>query len=194
MEEHELIVRVLASLREMAGQLRDGTAGSRRDAADFARFFREFADRCHHGKEEDQLFREMVASGFPQESGPIAVMLSEHDAGRREVGALRRIGDGNGPLTDADRDELIASAEAFVPLLNLHIHKENNILYPMARTAIPGRKLAELNESCARFDQEVMGPDEVAGLHALAEDLIRRYPADPEVLAVPGACGGCGGH
>jgi len=85
MEEHELIVQVLASLQMLAETLNEGGPVSRPELADFGRFFAEFADRCHHGKEEDRLFRAMVASGFPPESGPIGVMLSEHEAGRQEV-------------------------------------------------------------------------------------------------------------
>jgi hemerythrin-like domain-containing protein len=55
-QEHELIVEVLASLQAMAQQLAAGGPVARQDVADFGRFFRDFADKCHHGKEEDGLF------------------------------------------------------------------------------------------------------------------------------------------
>ena len=45
-------------------------------------FFRVFADKCHHGKEEDLLFPEMEKAGVPKEMGPIGVMLAEHQQGR----------------------------------------------------------------------------------------------------------------
>ncbi len=44
-----------------------------------------FADQCHHGKEEDLLFPAMEAAGIPRESGPIGVMLEEHNIGRQYV-------------------------------------------------------------------------------------------------------------
>ena len=191
MEEHELIVQVLASLQVLAETLQAGATARRQDVADFARFFRDFADKCHHGKEEDRLFRAMVASGFPRESGPIGVMLSEHDAGREQVRVLREVGDGSGPLSATETARIIDSAAEFVPLLYAHIQKENNILYPMAQQAIPPRELARLDQSCERFDQEVFGPDEVLGLKALAADLVRRYPAQSADLAVHSSCGGC---
>ncbi|MGD0266766.1 MAG: hemerythrin domain-containing protein, partial [Candidatus Methylomirabilota bacterium] len=38
--------------------------------------------QCHHGKEENLLFKTMVDRGFPRQGGPIAVMLHEHETGR----------------------------------------------------------------------------------------------------------------
>jgi hemerythrin-like domain-containing protein len=189
MEEHEVIVRVLASLQAMARKLESGDA-SRQDVADFGRFFKEFADRCHHGKEEERLFAKMIECGFPREMGPIAVMLSEHDAGRKEVRQLITIGMGEGPLAKHEKAIVIEAAAQFVPLLYGHILKENNILYPMAQQSIPAKEMGALDDSCAAFDREVVGAGAVKGLRQLAEDLVRRYPANPEELAIYGGCGG----
>ncbi|HVM50152.1 MAG TPA: hemerythrin domain-containing protein [Candidatus Acidoferrum sp.] len=191
MEEHELIVQVLASLQAMARQLETGAQVPRQDVADFAQFFRQFADKCHHGKEEDQLFRTMVEFGFPQQSGPIAVMLSEHDAGRDEVRSLVEIGAGSGPMGPPERARILGAASQFVPLLFSHIQKENNILYPMAQQAIPPSALQELDRSCAAFDREVLGQAEVRRLKTLAADLVSRYPASPRELAGYSVCGAC---
>jgi hemerythrin-like domain-containing protein len=191
MQEHELIVEVLASLRAMAETLATGGSIPRQDVADFGRFFRDFADKCHHGKEEDRLFVKMVEAGFPQDSGPIAVMLAEHDAGRQEVRGLVTIGGGTGPLNEAERARVIDCATQFVPLLFAHIQKENNILYPMAQNTIPARELERLNQSCEAFDEEIRGQLDVAALKELAGDLRRRYPADPAHLAAYTGCGVC---
>ena len=190
MEEHELIVQVLASLDAMAQTLAGGGQVPRRDVADFGRFFRDFADKCHHGKEEDRLFAKMVQAGFPRQSGPIAVMLAEHDAGRQEVRALLEVGGGSGPLSAAEGARTIDAAGQFVPLLYAHIQKENNILYPMAQKGITPEDFVILDESCAAFDREVLGQAEVLKLKELASDLTRRYPADPAELAAFSCCGG----
>ncbi len=58
-----------------------------------AQFFREFADRCHHGKEEDMLFEVMIESDFNREAGPVAVMLYKHDVGREKVQVIRKAGE-----------------------------------------------------------------------------------------------------
>jgi hemerythrin-like domain-containing protein len=114
-QEHELIVRVLASLQAMAEKLGSGGLIARQDVADFSRFFRDLADKCHHGKEEDRFFVKMVDAGFPQESGPIAVILAEHDAGRQEVRGLLAIGASAGPFNEEERARTIEYASQFVP-------------------------------------------------------------------------------
>jgi hemerythrin-like domain-containing protein len=191
MQEHELIVSVLAALQAMAEKLAAGEEVARRDVADFGRFFRDFADKCHHGKEEDRLFVKMVEAGFPKDGGPIAVMLAEHDAGRQEVSGLLAVGAGSGSLNEAERARVVECAGQFVPLLYAHIQKENNILYPMAQDTIPRAEFELLDQSCEAFDQEIRGQIDVGELKALAADLTRRYPADPAQLAVYGGCGGC---
>src|SRR5271166_4514533 len=83
--EHRIIEQVLDCLETMAqkstthGHLDEISA---RQAIDF---FRNFADRCHHGKEETHLFPAMEAKGFPHQGGPTGVMLSEHEQGRAHI-------------------------------------------------------------------------------------------------------------
>jgi hemerythrin-like domain-containing protein len=194
MQEHELIVEVLASLQAMAEKLESGASVPREDVADFGRFFRDFADQCHHGKEEDRLFVKMVEAGFPQDSGPVAVMLAEHDEGREEVRALLAVGSGAGPLTDAERAAVIHHASQFVPLLYSHIQKENNVLYPMAQNTISPEEFDLLDESCEAFDKEIRGKLNVAELKQLANSLSMRYPCDSAGLAVYTGCGACASH
>lgn len=191
MQEHQVILGVLASLQAMAEKLRTGSEIARQDVADFGRFFRDFADKCHHGKEEDRLFVKMVQAGFPQDGGPIAVMLSEHEAGRQEVRGLLAIGAGSGPLSEDERARVTEYAGQFVPLLYAHIQKEDNVLYPMAQNSISPEEFERLDQSCEDFDREIQGQIDVAELKALAASLARRYPADPASLAVYGGCGAC---
>jgi len=194
MQEHEQIVEVLASLQAMAEKLADGASVPRQDVADFGRFFRDFADKCHHGKEEDRLFVKMVEAGFPQDSGPVAVMLAEHEEGRQEVRGLLTIGSGAGALSDQERARVIQYAGQFVPLLYAHIQKENNILYPMAQNTISPEEFELLDQSCDAFDQEIGARINVAELKELAARLTSRYPADSASLSVYGDCGACPSH
>jgi len=194
MSEHRLIVRVLGALDTLSTRLASGQSVPRADLARFATFFREFADRCHHGKEEDRLFVAMNHHGFPREYGPVGVMLSEHEAGRQEVRALARLGQGDGPLSAEEARAARAHADQFVPLLLQHIQKEDNVLYPMALQSLPPDALASLEAVCAQFDQEVMKPGEIERLKALAEALIADYPPDEDRLMSFAACAGCAAH
>ena len=79
----------------------------REELSRFVRFIREFADARHHGKEEDILFRAMVAAGFPADGGPIAVMLMDHEAGREHVRVMAGRAGQAAPWTAGDRAEAI---------------------------------------------------------------------------------------
>lgn len=194
MDEHRVIEQVLGALETFALGLQEGKEVSREDLRDFADFFRNFADRCHHGKEEDRLFQAMKDHGFPSEYGPLAVMLAEHTEGRQHVGALAALGEGTGPLSDEEKVSAVSHALAYVPLLRSHILKEDNILYPMALQAVPGADLDGLVRSYEQFEKEVMGEDGHPRLHDLAHKLAERFPPDPERMASGSSCFGCAGH
>lgn len=194
MNEHRLIEKVLGALDTFVEQLAHDVPEDRRQVARFARFFKNFADRCHHGKEEERLFVQMNQVGFPREYGPVAVMLSEHAEGRAQVSALAEIGRGQGPLTEEEKRAVAEHAHVFIPLLKAHIQKEDNVLYPMARQGIPPAELARLDSQCEAFDREVMGVAEIQALKDLATELIVNFPPDLEKLAAAAGCAGCRGH
>ena len=194
MNEHRVIEQVLGSLETFALNLRNEAEADRQTVKDYGDFFRNFADRCHHGKEEDRLFVKMNAYGFPAEYGPIAVMLADHVEGRNHVGALVEVGSGSGPLTPEERENVAFHAMAYVPLLLGHILKEDNILYPMALQAVPAAEMEALADDFEAFEKGIMGEWEHERFHALAEKLVQAYPPDQERMAAGSACTGCPGH
>src|SRR4030065_1223207 len=88
MTEHRAIERVVGVVEAAAGRRDEGEAGRPGLFRDVVDFVRNFADRCHHGKEEEHLFPRMEAAGVPRAGGPLAVMLFEHDEGRDYVAAI----------------------------------------------------------------------------------------------------------
>lgn len=194
MNEHRLIEQVLGSLETFAERLERGDAAERKTVQDYGDFFRNFADKCHHGKEEDRLFAKMADHGFPREYGPLAVMLAEHAEGRSHVGVLAETGEGSGPLTEEERESVARHAKAYIPLLRAHIMKEDNVLYPMAMQALPGGVLDAMAQEFEAFERDVMGEGQHERFHALAESLIAAYPPDPAKMAAGSACMSCAGH
>lgn len=185
--EHRIIESVLSSLVAFAGDVRPE---DREEVRRFAEFFSQFADRCHHGKEEDLLFQRMRDFGFPADSGPIAVMLSEHVEGRSHVRALREIGAGAGPLAREEIAAIKEHTQMYVPLLANHIVKEDRILYPMALRALPSEVLDRLVEEYDAFEHSVMGEGEHERFHALAAQLIEAHAGVEDVSSM--GCVGCG--
>lgn len=169
MDEHTVILRVLDALDRYIGRPRG--EWSREDLGKFVTFIREFADGCHHEKEEDILFREMIEAGFPGDSGPIAVMLRDHEEGRRLVGIIARSSESEA-LDRADAESVREAAQAYTRLLRVHIHKEDNILYPMAAQHLPENVMKAIEERFDRFEAQETGIGRHERLHTLAEELI----------------------
>ena len=175
MNEHRVIERVLDGLVAFAEDTRRKGATEKEELSRFVTFVREFADACHHGKEENVLFRAMVEHGFPRNGGPIAVMLHEHDQGRALVSVLAKHATQDGAWSDADRQEVADAAGAFSEMLRAHIHKEDAILYPMAEQHLPPEAMEAVSAECGRFEEERTGSGVHARLHALADELVQRH-------------------
>jgi len=128
MDEHRVIERVLEAMERMI----EADVMDRAFVLGAVDFIRNFADGCHHAKEEDHLFPAMEKAGLPREGGPIGCMLHEHEQGRDFV---RRILAG---LDAASAGDAGAAAEVrnavigYVGLLRQHIQKEDNILFVMS--------------------------------------------------------------
>lgn len=194
MDEHRVIERVLASMETFLGRMDEGIEGERASLSDFVRFIKEFADRCHHGKEEDRLFQAMCDHGFSREFGPVATMLHEHGVGRGHVAALSAVAEGKGRLGEVDKEDVKLHAMAFIRLLREHIQKEDQILYPMAQNMVPRPVMEGLAAEFEEFEKNVMGAGEHQKLHDLADRLIAEFPPDSEIAAGSGPGPSCCGH
>lgn len=190
--EHRVIESVLGSLEGFVARMQEGEEVERSAVHRYAEFFSKFADRCHHGKEEDLLFKTMVAHGFSDRAGPIAVMLGEHTEGRAHVRVLAEIGSREGELSDEECDALADHAGAYVPMLRNHIAKEDSILYVMAERTLPPSELSGLVEAFEQFEREQMGPDEHQRLHELAGLLVAEQPPFEPNQEDCGSCNACG--
>jgi hemerythrin-like domain-containing protein len=160
--EHEVILQALDAMEARLEAMGDEPTSADREFFEQAvEFLRGFADTCHHGKEGDLLFTKMAARGFPTQGGPIAVMLSEHQAGRAFI---RGMAEGAAKIgTDPRAGELIdRNARGYLDLLRNHIAKENQVLFPMADRALSPEDQRELSQAFERFEAEQTG----AGVHA----------------------------
>jgi len=165
MNEHRLIEKVLGVLDAVATGA-DGGALPQATAADILTFLRELADRCHHGKEEKHLFPRLTAYGYTTQTGPVAVMLHEHEIGR---GFIREMA---GALEANAADRFAAAAHGYVTLLQGHIQKEDQILFRIADQVFSETDQREVAEGFERVELEDMGPGAHEKLHALAERIL----------------------
>lgn len=189
MGEHRLIEQALGSLETYAIEIGAGAPVLRDVMADYAAFFSGFADRCHHGKEEDILFQRMIDRGFAREAGPLAVMYHEHELGRFHVRAMSACAESSEAI---DPRVVLRHADAYLPLLRQHILKEDRILYPMALQVLTGPELDAMNTEFEAFDRRMNVSGVRDRLEALADRLTERFRPDARRMAVAGDVAHCG--
>ena len=138
-------------------------------------FFQVFADKCHHGKEEDLLFPSLEAAGVPREGGPVAVMLSEHEHGRAFIRGMKagieQMKSGNPDDSSVFRE----NAWNYIMLLRQHIDKEENILFRIADAHIPHERQEELLEEFEKIETEKIGPGKHEEYHRLLHEFKGLY-------------------
>jgi hemerythrin-like domain-containing protein len=169
--EHKIILMVLDAAEREANSIKETGKVDADKLEKFVDFIRNFADRCHHAKEEGQLFVKMQERGMPKEGGPIAVMLMEHDEGRRHIKA---VADAIEPATHGDTRAIFTINEhlqAYVNLLRMHIHKEDDILYPMADRFLTADDQRLLSEAFEKIEAQEIGEGVHEKYHRLAHDL-----------------------
>lgn len=157
-QEHRIIERMLTSLEQITDRLEQGGEVKPQFFVAAADFAAEFADGCHHRKEENGLFQAMIERGMPRDAGPIAVMLAEHEQGRVYTQAIRtgaerlRAGEADARL------QVILNARGYIALLRQHITKEDTILFRLADQALPAADQERLAEEFERIAREEAGP------------------------------------
>ena len=124
--EHRVIEQVLNCLEIIADRAAFGGVLDRESARKALDFFRDFADGCHHAKEEKIFFPALEAQGLPHRGGPTGVMRAEHELGRQHMKAM-----GVG-LDVGDARAFARHAWAFVRLMREHMTKEDQRLFPVA--------------------------------------------------------------
>ena len=150
--EHRVIERVLDCLEAIVRQAKAAGRLEPQPARDAVAFFRDFADRCHHGKEEAHLFPALEAKGFPRQGGPTGVMLREHEQGRTHVRGMAEAIDAAATGDAAALGQFIEHAKGYLALLREHIYKEDHVLFQLAdRTLSEADQQALVGRVSARW-------------------------------------------
>lgn len=171
MSEHRVIERVISSVETGAARLERGESIEPAFFLSAADFIKGFADGCHHHKEEGVLFKTMVDCGMPSDSGPVGMMLMEHEQGRAFTRGMRAAAEKLKAGDTSARAAVIQNARGYAALLRQHIQKEDGVLFPMADRVIPQQLHDGVIDGFERVEHEETG----AGVHekylALAERL-----------------------
>jgi len=157
MIEHRLIERMISVIRDKLSRVaRTGWI----DPAfvDIAvDFIRTYADRTHHGKEEDILFRDLRDRNLSATDRRVMnELIEEHVFGRKitkaliEANILYRTGD------KAALDDIAGNLRTLVDFYPKHIEKEDKVFFPAARAYFSEKEDQAMLAEFYEFDQRMI--------------------------------------
>jgi hemerythrin-like domain-containing protein len=157
MIEHRLIERLIALI---ARELKHIGERSRVDpvridtVVDFIRFY---ADRTHHGKEEDILFRELAGKRLSDDDRrTMEELIQEHRFGRETTGQLV---EANGRYRAGDPSALPILAGKLRTLAEFypkHITKEDKVFFPASMNYLSAQEQQSMLEEFWEFDRKMI--------------------------------------
>lgn len=135
MIEHRLIERMLSVIKEALKEIKLKFKVDPVFVDTAVDFIRVYADRTHHGKEEDILFRDLKNKPLSDEDRRIMnELIEEHHFGRRTTKALV---EANTSYRNGDKRALADISQSLMTLIEFyprHIEKEDKVFFPSSKT------------------------------------------------------------
>ena len=157
MIEHRLIERLLSVVAQ-AVKVVELTGSIDPLFVDLAvDFIRTYADRTHHGKEEDILFAALAGKDLaPEHRQTMAELIEDHKWGRKTTASL--VEAKNDYLLDRTGalDDLLLHLEELVIFYPRHIDKEDKRFFIPCMAYFSDSEKAHLLEQMAEFDRRMI--------------------------------------
>jgi hemerythrin-like domain-containing protein len=133
-------------------------------------FIRIYADRTHHGKEEDILFRDLSARRLPADDQRLMQeLIEDHVFGRKTTWALE---EANSRYRKGDAAAWAQVAENLAKIVDFyprHIEKEDKVFFPAVRNYIDEKEDRAMLEAFHEFDRKMIHERYEAVIDALKE-------------------------
>jgi hemerythrin-like domain-containing protein len=120
-------------------------------------FIRTYADRTHHGKEEDILFKELEKKKMNAgDSNMMQELIEEHRIARK---AVKELVEANNKYANGDKENISAIIEKITFLINFypeHIQKEDKIFFPNTEKYFTDMELNKMLDDFWEFDKKMI--------------------------------------
>jgi hemerythrin-like domain-containing protein len=143
-DEHVLIKRLLALVPTITDFVESSETVDKDLVLDCVDFIRGYADKFHHMKEEDILFKYV-----DEKSEIIKIMYDDHVTGRNHV---KNVVEG---AETGNKAQIKEHLNGYRDLLTQHIKKEDEILYPWIERQMSDKQIGELFQRCSAADASV---------------------------------------
>jgi hemerythrin-like domain-containing protein len=168
MIEHRLIERMVNLLASEEGRISEHNVPDTDFLLAATDFFRTYADRCHHGKEEDILFAELESKALvPEHRRILDELKDEHISARANV---RSLIDATQLFIDGDT-ETIKDVHHFLGILTAlypaHIEKEDKHFFLSVMDYFTKKEQMDMLQRFWEFDEKL--------IHRVYGDIVQRF-------------------
>ncbi len=157
MKEHRLIERLIALLEKEIQSLQSGKAVDIPFIKGTADFIKAYADECHHGKEEDILFRELAKKELSVKHRQIMdELIIEHKYGRKTLKELIAAEEKYEKGEKSAKSEVLGRLKALAAFYPTHIEKEDKHFFLPCMDYFSRKEKDEVLEEFREFDQDLI--------------------------------------
>jgi len=178
MKEHGVIERMIRLTAREAEKIRY----KNRVDVDFIHtaidFIRNYADKCHHGKEEDILFRDALKKPLSVgHRGLLEELMSDHAFARRTVAGLESANNLYARGDHAAIADIEKGLNILAEFYPRHIEKEDKHFFPESMTYFSMQEQKDMIEAFVKRDQAL--------IHDLYLKVVEKAEASASVSSVP---------
>lgn len=170
MIEHRLIERMIALIKGGLAQIHSSSKVDPLFVDKAVDFIRMYADRTHHGKEEDILFRDLDKRPMSADDRRVMEeLIQEHVFGRQTTKALV---DANTRYRNGDAAALPEIADKLQTLVEFypkHIEKEDKVFFPASRAYFTEDEDQAMLMEFWEFDRKMIHEKYIAVVEGLEE-------------------------
>jgi len=173
-EEHAVVEHLLAAIDGLAEHVRKSGQVPAKDFERAMTVVTEFADRCHHAKEEKVLFP-VLSEASPAGAEVARRLSSDHRAFREIVGKVKELI----PKAESDpkgRGLLAKHLGTYTRVLREHILVENTELFNEVMRSLSDAQRAKVAEGFERVERVEIGDGVHEKYHRMIHRLADAYP------------------
>jgi hemerythrin-like domain-containing protein len=157
MIEHRLIERMLKITRKELDIIKKDRKVNPFFIETIVDFIRTYADRTHHGKEEDILFRELEKKDIKgDDKKRMKELVDEHVAARKVVKELVEANNRYMSGKTDSIDVIIEKLSFLIKFYPQHIIKEDKVFFPDTEKYFSGKELDNMLDEFNEFDRKMI--------------------------------------
>jgi hemerythrin-like domain-containing protein len=173
--EHREISELLNIMSIIAENIKSKDVFYPNDVEEIINYLIIILDKSHQGKEDGVLYPELILSGIPKETAPLSIINYEHNLAKHYLNDINscvvncKIGN------DFSGELLADSLTNYVIVIQNHIQREEEIVFPLANEVLSDEKQNEISQKFEDIEQKNMAHNFADHFNKLLNKLHNKY-------------------